>query len=434
MQYFTGEMNGRPVCELCNKFFARLQRLHKHQRQSCPHKKCATCRSYFWTVGIRKQHEKVCTKSCVPRSTCDYCEKTFVQRSDMLYHQRTSCKGRGIGPRVSTSSVKVECSTCHRKFASTKSLYQHRKQHCPARNEQMFKCDKCKSIFVSKVSLYKHMQRQLNLEMNSIRCTECDVVVPKKQIQKHKREECVNRNRVGGPIRRHSRDLPDGVVVSQTAFNKMLTNYEFENNDDKCDLEVFLEQQRYAIEEIFKHDLFKEEMNGRPVCELCNKSFARLQGLHKHQRQSCPHKKCATCRSYFWTVGLRKQHEKVCTKSCVPRSTCDYCEKTFVQRSDINRVGGPIRRHSRDLPDGVVVSQTAFNKMLTNYEFENNDDKCDLEVFLEQQRYAIEEIFKHDLFVKNAIKMNMALHIKIENTAGETSPWAFRTSNVEIYL
>ncbi|KAF4531544.1 hypothetical protein B566_EDAN015508 [Ephemera danica] len=242
--------------------------------------------------SVFESNTRKCEKSCVPRSTCDFCEKTFVQRSDMIYHQRTSCKGRGIGPRVSKTSVKVECSACRRKFASTKNLYQDRKQHCPARNEQMFSCDKCKSISVSKVSLYKHMQRHLNLEMNSIRCTECDVVVPKKQIQKHKREECVNRNRVGSPI----------------------------------------------------------------------------------------------------------------------------------------------SRHSRDLTDGVVVSQTAFNKMLTNYEIENNDDKCDLEVFLERQRYAIEEIIKHDLFVKNAIKMNMALQIKIENTAGETSIWAFRTSNVEIYL
>ncbi|KAF4529360.1 hypothetical protein B566_EDAN017372 [Ephemera danica] len=53
---------------------------------------------------------------------------------------------------------------------------------------------------------------------------------------------------------------------------------------------------------------------------------------------------------------------------------------------------------------------------------------------MEQSRYTIQEIIKHDLFVKNAIKMNMALQIIIENAAGETSPWAFRTSNVEIYL
>ncbi|KAF4529361.1 hypothetical protein B566_EDAN017373, partial [Ephemera danica] len=211
----------------------------------------------------------------------------------MLYHQRTSCPRRGPGD--SFVGVKVECSGCHRCFASTKSLYQHKKQHCPARRQQKFECDKCKSSFVSKSSLYKHMQRHVNLEKKTIRCSECDVVVPEKQLHRHKQDECVNRDRVGGPIRRHPKKLPEGVTVAKTAFNKMLTNYEIENTENKCDMEVFMEQSRYS-------------------------------------------------------------------------------------------------------------------------------------------RYTIQEIIKHDLFVKNAIKMNMALQIIIENAAGETSPWAFRTSNVEIYL
>ncbi|KAF4521845.1 hypothetical protein B566_EDAN003719 [Ephemera danica] len=99
-----------------------------------------------------------------------------------------------------------------------------------------------------------------------------------------------------------------------------------------------------------------------------------------------------------------------------------------------DRVGGPIRRIPRNLPGGVNVVKTAFNKMLTNYEIENTDEKNDIIMFLEDQRYTIEEIIKHDLFLKDAIKMNMALQIIVENVAGESSPWAFRKSNVEVYL
>ncbi|KAF4528506.1 hypothetical protein B566_EDAN016828 [Ephemera danica] len=99
-----------------------------------------------------------------------------------------------------------------------------------------------------------------------------------------------------------------------------------------------------------------------------------------------------------------------------------------------DRIGGPIRRRSRGLPDGVVVAKTAFNKMLTNYEVENSNEITDIAVFMESQRNTIQDIIKHDLFVKNTIKMNMALQINVENVAGEISPWAFRTSNFEVYL
>ncbi|KAF4528409.1 hypothetical protein B566_EDAN013347 [Ephemera danica] len=99
-----------------------------------------------------------------------------------------------------------------------------------------------------------------------------------------------------------------------------------------------------------------------------------------------------------------------------------------------NRVGGPVYKKPRLIPRGVKVAKTAFNKMLINNEIENNNETTDLIVFLEAQRFTVQEIIKHDSFVKNAIKMNMALRITIENVAGEVSPWAFRTSNVEIYF
>ncbi|KAF4529188.1 hypothetical protein B566_EDAN017653 [Ephemera danica] len=163
---------------------------------------------------------------------------------------------------------------------------------CPARKESRFNCDKCTGTYSSKECLYQHMMRHIRIEKAPVRCSNCNEVMPEKHLLKHKREECVNRDRVGGP--------------------------------------VYIKPRR--------------------------------------------------------------------------------------------------------LPRGVRVAKTAFDKMLTNYEVDNTKETTDMVVFMETQRYTIREIIKHDLFVKNAIKMNLALQITIENVAGEVSPWAFRTSNVEIYL
>ncbi|KAF4520795.1 hypothetical protein B566_EDAN002371 [Ephemera danica] len=271
------------VCGDCGKSFAQRQGLQRHQRSSCPKRKCIPCKLYFPSTNLLSDHQQQCDS----RYVCELCRKSFTQRGDMLYHQRTSCKNK-----AGLARVKVECDGCRRHFSSHKNLNRHKKMSCPARRETAFICDKCKGSFANKECLYKHMQRHISVEKAPIRCTNCNEVMPESFLLKHKREECVNRDRVGGPIYREPKDLP-----------------------------------------------------GR-----------------------------------------------------------------------------------------VKIAKTAFNKMLTNYEIENTDEKTDMVVFMEAQRYTIQEIILHDLFVKNAIKMNMALQITIENVAGEVSPWAFRTNNVEVYL
>ncbi|KAF4518630.1 hypothetical protein B566_EDAN005956 [Ephemera danica] len=111
-------------CQDCNKTFSQRNGLNRHMRQSCPQKKCSNCRKYFLTVSLLKDHQKTCIPASVPRSTCEFCLKSFVQRGDMLYHQRTTCKKIPVKPG---STSKIECSGCKRQFASTKSLYQHKK-------------------------------------------------------------------------------------------------------------------------------------------------------------------------------------------------------------------------------------------------------------------------------------------------------------------
>ncbi|KAF4519569.1 hypothetical protein B566_EDAN004776 [Ephemera danica] len=271
------------VCPGCNRTFAQRQGLKRHLHASCPNRKCVPCKIYFPSTILLAEHQQQCKQ----RHVCELCKQSFTQRGDMLYHQRTSCKNRAGPP-----ALKVECGSCRRTFATSKNLTRHKRMSCPARIEVAFHCDKCVKSFASKESMHKHMQRHVQVERAPIRCTDCGEVMPENLLLKHKREECVNRSRVGGSV---------------------------------------------------------------------------------------------------------------------------YIKP-------------------RLLPQGVKVGKTAFDRMLTNYEIENTSEMTDMIVFMEAQRYTVQEIIKHDLFVKHAIKMNLALQITIENVAGEVSPWAFRTSNVEIYL
>ncbi|KAF4531793.1 hypothetical protein B566_EDAN017335 [Ephemera danica] len=270
-------------CPDCGRTFTAHRGLKRHQHGACPKRKCVPCKEYFPSPVLLVEHQRKCNL----RSVCELCTRSFTRRSDMLHHQRTTCKNRK-GP----ATVKVECEGCRHSYSSQKNLNRHKRLFCPARKMSRYNCDKCSHSYPSKECLYQHMQRHIRIEKAPVRCSDCNEVMPERLLLKHKQEECVNRNRVGGPV----------------------------------------------------------------------------------------------------------------------------------------------YKKPRLLPQGVKVAKTAFNKMLTNYEIENNNETTDLIVFLEAQRYTVQEIIKHDLFVKNAIKMNMALQITIENVAGEVSPWAFRTSNVEIYL
>ena len=88
-------MNVGYDCPECYKTFLHKQSLIRHQRTPCGKKKlqCVICLRGFISAFLLKKHQE----NCGNRIVCDLCNMaTFTERNNMLYHQKTSCKNRGI--------------------------------------------------------------------------------------------------------------------------------------------------------------------------------------------------------------------------------------------------------------------------------------------------------------------------------------------------
>jgi hypothetical protein len=156
------------------------------------------------------------------------------------------------------------------------------------------------------------------------------------------------------------------------------------------------------------------------TCPWCKKDFRVFENLQKHKFFMCPQRNIrVTCE------GCKERVEQ-----CRMQLHRTECLAAKEEDGTIHKGSGiKLRRE-----DGVWESQSAFNRMLTNYNIENIGDIHDPKLFLESKRCIVRDIIKQDLHLKYAIKMNLVLHTLIENPTGDTSKWAFRTSNREVFM
>jgi hypothetical protein len=161
--------------------------------------------------------------------------------------------------------------------------------------------------------------------------------------------------------------------------------------------------------------------SGHCTCPDCGTKVCDKYKLQRHMENSCKARDqkilCPDC-------GLFVLHKRIHIhglKECSAARTVGGA----MQKGD----GIKLRRE-----DGVWESQSAFNSMLTNYTIENVEEIHDPKVFLESKRRIIRDIVKQDLHLKYALKINLVLHTIVENPKGETSKWAFRTYNKEVFM
>jgi hypothetical protein len=156
-------------------------------------------------------------------------------------------------------------------------------------------------------------------------------------------------------------------------------------------------------------------------CSDCGSKCSDKYNLKRHQDNSC---KARDQQTLCPDCGLFVLHKRIHIhglKECSVARTVGGA----MQKGD----GIKLRRE-----DGVWESQSAYNSMLTNYTIENIEEIHDPKLFLESKRSNVRDIVEQDLHLKYSIKMNLVLHITIENTKNEASCWALRTVNREVFI
>jgi hypothetical protein len=299
------------------------------------------------------------------------------------------------------------CTDSNRIFTVRSNLVRHMRTSCPAKKtptlgEGKTKCPDCNKEFAQRRYMMDHRKNctvRLKVapqDQQQRTCPDCDKVFSaRKHMLAHNKFSCIGK-----------RTLMQSVVPSNP------TQQEHMMPSTSTDTRVPYQPEGPAMPS--------------PVpctCPWCNKEFCVFENLQKHKLFTCPERNIRiSCE------GCKERVERC--RMQLHRTECLAVKSATVQNGTVhNRSGIKLRRE-----DGVWESQSAFNSMLTNYTVENTEEVHDPKVFLESKRRILRDIIKKDLQQKHSIKINLSLRTITENTEGETTKWAFRIVNKEVFM
>jgi hypothetical protein len=315
---------------------------------------------------------------------CPNCKHVFTQKRSLVRHLRTACK-----PYVKNNQVALKkkvdddlrnrtCPVCMKVFSQRSNKLTHQANVCRKNQRSAFD-----GIFPV---------------AGSSTCTPMTGLVP-----------CVQNGHSVG-----ARPSHPSTISGMTSSTVQLT--ELQNYPSSTSVQLNItpagQLERPTMSTISSSDY---------QCPECGRKCSDKYNLRRHQDNSCKARKQRTlCPDCGLLVPEKRIHIHGLKECSVARTVGGAMQKGE---------GVKLRRE-----DGVWESQSAFNSMLTNYTIENTEEVHDPKVFLESKRRIIRDIVKQDLQLKFALKMNLVLHTIVENPKGETSKWAFRTHNREVFM
>ena len=130
----------RASCRHCNRRYATLAGLSRHQQQCTPGKcySCPTCGKTYTSCGALKMHIRTHTLPC----KCHVCGKAFSRPWLLQGHIRTH-----------TGEKPFNCTECNRSFADRSNLRAHQQTHATVKK---YACEVCKKTFSRMSLLNKH--------------------------------------------------------------------------------------------------------------------------------------------------------------------------------------------------------------------------------------------------------------------------------------
>ncbi|KAF4531084.1 hypothetical protein B566_EDAN017874 [Ephemera danica] len=178
----------------------------------------------------------------------------------------------------------------------------------------------------------------------------------------------------------------------------------------------------------------KHRRNATHCCEICKKTFSRSDNLKRHlEKKACTRQvqkhdlyNCELCkRTFVRKDALTRHNKRPCLRS--PKNvevyTCDHCKKTLTSKTSLERhindkvcqrtIGSTFLREKPptdfQLPSGVEIKATAFNRSLIDYLLTNDKECKDIAEFFAYIRSKLIQLLEYELQVKKNMKVNMYL-------------------------
>ncbi|XP_051791722.1 zinc finger protein 729-like [Erpetoichthys calabaricus] len=227
-------------CSECRKQFRTMSHLQQHRKIHTGEKPycCSECGKGFTTIGSLHRHVKIHTG--VKPYCCSECRKQFQTMSNLhqhtIIHNREkpfSCPECGKGfptigslhrhVKIHTGEKPYSCSECRKQFRTMSNLQQHRKIHT---GERPYCCSECSKQFQTMSNLHQHTI--IHTGEKPFSCPECGKGFT-----------------TIGNLHRHLKPTFTKVLVNQAEPSRMLVS--------------------------------GSEINGKPVCLVCNQQVSVLK-------------------------------------------------------------------------------------------------------------------------------------------------------------
>lgn len=293
-------------CPTCDKICAGIAELHKHERKHLPPLVCDYCNENFYNRSLLKSHlfkhnaeimgnsDMICsycemifsnkaqveahriefhTRSNDVIYSCEFCNKTFSIKFDMLMHIR----------RAHRNNKKFSCKYCYKKITDEETLEEHLIEH---ENEEACVCLHCGKSFKGKKLLrhhigYYHTKSGYAIanKTRSLRCKICDKAFTyPNQVRNHE----INIHGVG--------EAAFFCTICQKGFAKQwdLQNHEKMHSDSKpfqcSECPKMFRRATHLKSHVYNvHTPATEKKEER--CLICHKQFKGVESLRKHLKK-----------------------------------------------------------------------------------------------------------------------------------------------------
>ncbi|XP_037927820.1 zinc finger protein 62-like [Teleopsis dalmanni] len=334
------------VCEYCDKGFRRRAVLKIHIRLHTGDKpyKCDICTLAFtskYGLETHKKRHNAVTKKSTRKYYCKVCRKKFKSHDEKMLHHQTNdspcfqqTKAKYIKDKISgptTAASSFTCITCHKKFSTTKDLFNHQQ----GRNVITFECKHCKILFPSKTELLYHHIRSHNGEENDVICNDennasstvvnNDVI----NIEKLSVYEC-DASSTGNDVinnvelsvcKSSTSSRPGNAVINNKIPCENDTSSIKNSDGPHCSKHTNLNNIEkanpfIAFFSLYNTNTTKEVGSKHHQCTVCNTVFTTGSSLKVHLRTHTKEKpfECTFCLKRFTRNSLLKVHLRTHTK------------------------------------------------------------------------------------------------------------------------
>ncbi|XP_052255399.1 uncharacterized protein LOC127861072 isoform X2 [Dreissena polymorpha] len=339
---------GQHKCDLCESSFNRLEKLRAHMAlHDVPEDE--TELGTTPEVEVKPDDEPGTTSNLTKRKSavrekrpgadqewiCDVCTKKFKSKLRLSEHYK----------RHFPCDKSYVCDTCGKNFSWRNSLYLHRLTH----KERPYKCGQCERSFYLKSDLTRHEFTHTRVGQHMCHICGTSFARLKKwrdHMAWHENLNVIKQKPEDGP------GTSSDLRTCEVAAKEVSIAEEKNCVCDICNL-AFNTKRRLT-----NHYKSHFPVNRPYVCDTCGKAFKRISSINEHKKRHREAQyKCAHCTKSFHLKSDLARHEFIHTR--VSQHQCELCQKSFCR---IDHLREHVKKHHSSPFSETTKNQPARRK------------------------------------------------------------------------